>query len=242
MAKSNTKIRRRDITAIPMEIVRSFTMQLEGDDHIRYTSEYPEFVNVPGPYLTESLGVFDSPAEFCLVTAMEFARRYPGHPNSKQRRNGFTNKEILRISKGEKKIIFKYFNHPEYDNYLSLPKYQKIIKRIAGLIIRPDFTKQPMFLRKSYEYWFEDDNLSDKPRGGVTISQFTNISLELAMNNGWVKDDLEYSIMCELEFCRRNPKDSYAKESQYFKLFSEAEILDITKGRKKLITKNCYEE
>jgi len=156
---------RRDITEWPMEIIRSFTMKLQGDENIRYASEFPEFVDAPGPYLTESLGIFDSPQKFCLMTAIEFARRYPGHCSSKQRRSGFTNKEILQISKGNKRIIFNCFNHPEYNNYLSSPKYQKIVKRIVGLIRRPDFTKQPMYLRKSYEYWFEDDNLSDKPRG-----------------------------------------------------------------------------
>lgn len=243
MTKLNKrKIRRRDITEWPMEIIRSFTMKLEGDEDFRYVSEYPEFVDMPGPYLTEELGVFESPHEFCLLTALEFARRYPNHKHSKENLREFKAGEILDIVKGKKKVIFKSYNiDPDEWKNDTKTKITRKIKKILPRLSRPDFSKEPLELVHTYDFWLESDDLNGKPRGGMDLPQFSRISLYKAELNKWVDGDSDYSIMAEIEFCRRNPKHKYAKQSQYYKLFSDEEILDISRGRKKLIIESSWE-
>jgi len=232
---------RRDITEWPMEIIRSFTMKLEGDEDFRYVSEFPELLNIPGPYLTYK-GVFSSPHECCLVTALEFARRYPYHKNSKAIKREFKANEILDIVTGKKKIIFVSYNDdPDEWKDDVKTRITRRVKKILPRLSRPDFSKEPVKLVRIYGYWLEGDDLEGKPRGGVDIPQFSQISFYKAELNKWVRDDPDYTIMADLEFCRRNPKHNYAKKSQYYKLFSNAEILEISKGRKKLIIESCWE-
>ena len=239
---SAKKIRHRDITEWPMEIIRSFTLGLEGDENFRYVSEYPEFVDMPEPCLTWGLGVFESPHEFCLLTALEFARRYSNHKNSKAILSEFKAGETLDIVKGKKKVIFKSYNidPDEYKDDMK-SKITRKVKKILPRLSRPDFSKEPLGLVHIYDYWLESDNLKGKPRGGVDIPQFTRISFYKAELNKWVSGDPDYSIMADLEFCRRNPKHKYAKQSQYYKLFSDDEILDVSRGRKKLIIESTWE-
>ncbi|OQB06391.1 MAG: hypothetical protein BWY19_00200 [bacterium ADurb.Bin212] len=231
-----------DITKYPIQIIRSFTLKLEGDDEIRYASEYPELVNIPGPYATEMLDYFDSPHECCMVTSMEFARRYPYHENSKAIKEGFTDDEVYDITRGRKKLIFVSYNiDPDELKNDKKTKAIRKIKKVLPRLSRPDFSKEPMELQHIYDYWLEGDDLNGKPRGGVDIPQFSNISLYKAELNKWVKEDADYSVMADIEFCRRHPKHKFAKESQFYKLFTHSEILDICKGRKRLIFENCFE-
>ena len=244
MTKLNKrKICRRDITEWPMEIIRSFTMKLEGDEDFRYVSEYPEFVDMPG--LSNAPGgweFFNSPHEFCLLTALEFARRYPNHGNSKAINEGFKASEILDIVKGKKKVIFKSYNiDPNEWKDDARTKVTRKIKKILPRLSRPNFSKEPLELVHTYDFWLEGDDLKGKPRGGMDIPQFTRISLYKAELNKWVRDDPDYTIMADLEFCRRNPKHHFTRQSQYYKLFSDEEILDISKGRKKLIIESSWE-
>jgi hypothetical protein len=231
-----------DITQYPIQIIRSFTLKLEGDEDFRYASEFPEFIDLPGSYLVDGLGVFDSPHECCMVTSMEFARRYPYHKNSKAIKEGFTDEEVYDIVRARKKLIFKSYNTDpnelKNDNKTQvIRKVKKVLPRLS----RPDFSIEPLELEHIYDYWLEGDDLKRNPRGGMDIPQFSNISLYKAELNKWVREDADYTIMADLEFCRRNPNHKYSKESQYYKLFSESEILNVSQGRKKLIFENCFE-
>ena len=242
-----------------MEIVRTFTMKLEGDENIRYASEFPEFTDMSGHYLTEIIGLFNSPHEFCLVTAIEFARRYPNHTNSETYRKEFSDEEMLDIAQGRRRLVFKKYNmDPSSWQGDFKTRIARKIKKILPRLSLHDFSKEPVELIRIYDYWLQGDtpqgkplagldfwgeghNPERKPRGGVNVPQFSNVSLYKAKLNKWVREDADYSIMAELEFCRRNPKHKFAKESQYYKLFSNDEILDIAKGKKKLIIENSYE-
>ncbi|MDD3687856.1 MAG: hypothetical protein PHE56_13980 [Bacteroidales bacterium] len=97
---------RPDFSEWPMEIIRGFSVRLKGDKELRYCSDFPKFVDLSNNFAFNNKW-FESPAEQCLLESMEFARRYPNHLYSKERRNGFTNAEILQVSKGKKKIVFK---------------------------------------------------------------------------------------------------------------------------------------
>ena len=243
MSEPNVKKLRRDITEWPMEVVRSFTLKLEGDKDFRYVGEYPEFVDMPGS--SNAPGgweLFNSPHEFCLLTALEFARRYPNHGNSRAINEGFKSYEILDIVKGKKKVIFKSYNiDPDEYKDDTKSKIARRVKKILPRLSRPNFSKEPLELVHIYDFWLEGDDLKGKPRGGVDIPQFSEISLYKAELNKWVDGDSDYSIMADLEFCRRNPKHKYARKSQYYKLFSDEEILDVSKGRKKLIIGSAWE-
>ena len=233
----------RDITKWPMEIIRSFTLKLEGDEDFRYVSEYPEFLDMPGS--SNAPGgweLFNSPHEYCLLTALEFARRYPNHKNSKEILSEFKACETLDIVKGKKKVIFKSYNiDPDEWKDDTKSKITRKVKKILPRLSRPDFSREPLELVHIYDYWLEGDDLSSKSRGGNDIPQFSRISLYKAELNKWVDGDSDYSIMADLEFCRRNSKQFYAKQSQYYKLFTDQDILDISKGRKKLIIESAYE-
>lgn len=232
----------RDVTEWPMEIIRSFTMKLSGDEEIRYASEYPEFTYAPGPYLTDVMQIFDSPHEFCMVAALEFARRYPNHKNSEAILCEFKPKEVLEIVRGRKKLIFRSYNtDPDELKSDIKSRATRKIKKYLPRLSRPDFSKEPLELVHTYDFWLESDDLNGKPRGGMDSPQFSRISLYKAELNKWVDGDSDYSIMADLEFCRRNPKHKYAKQSQYYKLFSDDEILDVSKGRKKLIVESTWE-
>lgn len=232
----------RDVTKWPMEVIRSFTMKLEGDENIRYASEYPEFTFAPSWYLVENLKIFNSPHEFCLISALEFARRYPDHKNSKGILSEFKPSEVLDIVEGKRNFIFKQFDFDpdEFKEDIKSRIVRKIKKNLPR-ISRPDFSKEPIKLVHKYDYWLKGDDLNDKPRGGVDISQFSDISFYKAELNKWVNGDAEYTIIADLEFCRRNPHHKYSKESIYYKLFADKEILDISKGKKKLVFRNTWE-